>query len=260
MKNLKTVLVFLCLCVGVHVHLKAQSDNKQSEKDEIVEFADQQPEYPGGYSAMERFIQEHLTYPVAAIDKNIQGTVFLKFIVRSDGRLNDVTIVKDIGGGCGDEGKKVVESMPAWNPGKMNGKPVSTPVLIPIRFILRGSDNPVDSLMANLYKKPEGAVYGHLDKKPSFPGGNSAMKEFLKTHVQYPAAAKKAGIKGKVIISAIIDKDGHLLSPQISKDPGYACGIEAINAVIAMPKWIPGKRNGQAVNSTVQISVKFPPR
>jgi protein TonB len=115
----------------------AQVIQEKPKEEEIVEFADQTPEFPGGYPAMEKYIQEHIHYPPAAIDANIQGTVYLKFLVSSEGKISAVTILKDIGGGCGEEAKRIVMSMPAWNPGKMNGKPVKTPVQIPVKFILR---------------------------------------------------------------------------------------------------------------------------
>jgi protein TonB len=110
---------------------------EKPKEEEIVEFADQQPEFQGGYPAMEKYIQEHLHYPPAAIDAGLQGTVFLKFLVASDGKISNVQVLKDIGGGCGDEAKRIVMSMPPWNPGKMNGKPVKTPVQIPVKFILK---------------------------------------------------------------------------------------------------------------------------
>lgn len=254
------ILVFVSiLCFSMA--LKGQNNNLNStDKDEIVEFADQTPEFPGGYPAMEQFIQKHLKYPDSALDKNIQGTVFLKFLVHSDGRISNIKIIKDIGYGCGLEGKRVLESMPPWTPGKMNGKPVTTPIQIPIKFVIRNNyANQADSIIANEHKKPVGEVYDYVEKAPLFPGGHTAMQDFLKERVQYPEAAKRARVKGKVLVSAIVDKDGNLTDFEILKDLGYGCGAEALRVCKMMPKWTPGQRDGQIVNSIVRIPVIFSP-
>jgi TonB family protein len=85
------------------------------------------------------------------------------------------------------------------------------------------------------------------------------MGDFLKANIQYPIAARQAGVKGKVIITAIMDPDGNLIDPEVLKDIGYGCGAEAVRLCIAMPKWTPGKRDGQAVNCRVRIPVVFSP-
>ncbi|MBK7937481.1 MAG: TonB family protein [Lewinellaceae bacterium] len=94
------------------------------------------PGFPGGEKELLKFLSENIKYPPLARENNIQGTVALTFVVGKDGSVRDVQIVKDIGGGCGKEAVRVVESMPKWNPGEANGHPVKVRFTLPVRFRL----------------------------------------------------------------------------------------------------------------------------
>lgn len=119
--------------------LKAQDSTHvySVPKDSIVENPDQMPEYPGGYKAMEKYLSKHVKYPKEALKNRIQGTVFYRFVVLPDGKLAHITILKDIGGGCGEAGVEVIKGMPLWHPGMLKGKPVPVKVAIPLKFIVK---------------------------------------------------------------------------------------------------------------------------
>lgn len=102
----------------------------------VYEQVDQMPAYPGGHEAMVKFLVENVKYPEDALKKNIQGTVFVSFIVRNTGKITDVKVLKGIGSGCDEEAVRVVKLMPAWTPGKMKDKPVDVIFNLPIRFAL----------------------------------------------------------------------------------------------------------------------------
>ena len=95
-----------------------------------------QPSFPGGEAELMKFLQENIQYPPLARDNNIQGRVVLTFVVGKDGRVSDVQVVKDIGGGCGKEAVRVVQSMPKWIPGEANGNPVKVRYTLPVMFRL----------------------------------------------------------------------------------------------------------------------------
>jgi protein TonB len=94
------------------------------------------PSFPGGERELLKFLSENIKYPPLARENNIQGTVALTFVVGKNGQVTDVQIVKDIGGGCGKEAVRVVQSMPKWNPGEANGNPVKVRFTLPVRFRL----------------------------------------------------------------------------------------------------------------------------
>ena len=97
---------------------------------------DKPPAFPGGEKDLLKYLAENIKYPPLARETGIQGTVALTFIVGKDGRVGDVQVVKEIGGGCGKEAVRVVQSMPGWIPGEANGHPVKVRFTLPVRFRL----------------------------------------------------------------------------------------------------------------------------
>ena len=109
---------------------------KVEEKDEPLLFVEQAPEFVNGLKAMYQFLQDNIKYPAVARENNIEGTVYVGFVVGRDGTIRDVKVKRGIAGGCNEEAIRVVELMPKWNAGKQNGKPVSVTFTIPIKFKL----------------------------------------------------------------------------------------------------------------------------
>ena len=94
------------------------------------------PTFPGGEKEMLHYLAEQINYPSLARENNIQGNVVLSFVVGKDGLVSDIEVLKDIGGGCGKESIRVVQSMPRWSAGEANGKPVKVKFTLPVRFRL----------------------------------------------------------------------------------------------------------------------------
>jgi Ca-activated chloride channel family protein len=119
--------------------------------EEIFQVVEQMPRFPTCESldgsnadkqkcaqdSMMTFIYKHLKYPEIAKNDLIQGTVVVSFVIEKDGRITDIKIVRDIGGGCGNAAKVVVEKMPNWIPGRQRNQAVRTQFNLPIRFTLR---------------------------------------------------------------------------------------------------------------------------
>ena len=96
-----------------------------------------------------------------------------------------------------------------------------------------------------------------VDEKPSFPGGESAMKSYLNSNVKYPAAAQENGIQGRVIVQFIIEKDGSISDVKISRSVFSSLDREALRVVKAMPKWNPGKLQGIPARVKNEVPVVF---
>lgn len=109
----------------------------------VVEVA---PEYPGGNAEMFKFLARNVKYPKAALGADVQGRVFVNFIVTPEGDIKDVSILKGIGHGCDEEAARVVSKFPKWTPGKQNGKAVNVKFTVPINFMLakEGEDTATD--------------------------------------------------------------------------------------------------------------------
>lgn len=117
--------------------------------DEIYKVVEEQPFFQGcnGYQdpveekkcsqeKLVEFVYSNLKYPEQAKAKGIQGTVYTKFIIEKDGSITKPEIVRDIGGGCGEEAIRIINLMPTWNPGKQNGKMVRVQFNMPVKFKL----------------------------------------------------------------------------------------------------------------------------
>lgn len=94
------------------------------------------PGFPGGEAEMYAFLKKNIIYPQVAIDNGIRGIVPVSFVINPDGSVSDVTVLNDIGGGCGKEAMRVVKQMPKWSPGEANGKAVRVRQVLPVHFRL----------------------------------------------------------------------------------------------------------------------------
>ena len=112
------------------------------EEEEIVEaeifkVVEEMPEFPGGSAKLMEFIQKNIKYPMMARESDIQGRVFVNFVVEPDGSISNVAVLRGIGGGCDEEAVRVVNSMPKWKPGKQRGSAVRCAYTVPIIFKLQ---------------------------------------------------------------------------------------------------------------------------
>ena len=106
-------------------------------------------------------------------------------------------------------------------------------------------------------KEEENKVLDVVEQMPSFPGGMSALMNYLNNNIKYPVIAEENGIQGRVIVQFIVGKDGHISDVKVAKSVDPSLDKEAVRVVKAMPKWIPGKQNGQAVTVRYTLPVTF---
>lgn len=98
---------------------------------------EQMPEFPGGELALLRHLAEHIKYPIPALDADVQGVVYVSFVVNKEGEVEDARILKGIGAGCDEEALRVVRALPRWKPGEQRGRKVKVRFNVPVRFTLR---------------------------------------------------------------------------------------------------------------------------
>ena len=103
---------------------------------EIFISTEEMPEFPGGEQAMYDFLAKNISYPKTAKDSNIKGNVYVQFVVEKDGTITNPKVLRDVGGGCGDEALRVVRMMPKWKPGMHKGKAVRVQYTLPFHFRL----------------------------------------------------------------------------------------------------------------------------
>jgi TonB family protein len=104
--------------------------------DEPLLFADPMPEFPGGADALQKFMVNNIRYPQVCLETDVQGKVYVRFVVNTDGSIEKVEVLRGIPD-CREldkEAVRFVKSMPKWKPGIVNGKPVKVYMTLPIRF------------------------------------------------------------------------------------------------------------------------------
>ncbi|HAN78930.1 MAG TPA: hypothetical protein DCQ31_14785 [Bacteroidales bacterium] len=98
---------------------------------------DEQPLFPGGELGLKKFIAENIKYPTEAMEINIQGGVYIRFVVTATGEIGEAKILRGVHDLLDEEALRIVKSLPKWTPGKKNGKPKSTWFIVPIKFVLQ---------------------------------------------------------------------------------------------------------------------------
>ncbi len=113
-----------------------QEPLKEEKADQIFTIVEDEPSPKGGMAAFYGFVSKNLKYPSQARRMDIEGKVFVQFVVDKDGTLSNVHVLKGIGAGCDQEAIRVIKDAPKWNPGKQRGRPVRVRMVIPIVFKL----------------------------------------------------------------------------------------------------------------------------
>lgn len=102
--------------------------------DKVYDIVEQQPEFPGGPSAMAKWLGDNINYPVEAAKKGIEGRVIVQFVVGSDGTVGGAKIIRGVDPLLDQEALRVINAMPKWTPGKQDGKVVAVKYTIPVTF------------------------------------------------------------------------------------------------------------------------------
>ena len=238
------------------------------ENDSIYQIVDEMPQYPGGEKAMMEYVAKNVKYPQEAKDKEIQGRVFVGFVVEKDGSVSTVKVLRGIGGGCDEEAVRVVSSMPKWKPGIKDGKPVRVSYMMPLNFKLTEGQpaKPAQKADANKpdMKPDKDGVYQIVEEMPRFPGDEKALMEYLKSNLQMPEKYKGDDAEFRLaeyrtFIRFVVTEDGSISDVNlIKKTEGFKdLDDEALRVVKAMPKWNPGKMGGKPVKVYFNLPVIF---
>jgi protein TonB len=117
------------------IEIKQEVEEKEDEN-QIFTIVEEQAQPVGGMAAFYKYVGEKMKYPAQARRMQVEGRVFCEFVVNKDGTLQDVKVIRGIGAGCDEEAIRVIQSAPAWKPGKQRGKAVRSKFNLAIIFKL----------------------------------------------------------------------------------------------------------------------------
>jgi TonB family protein len=132
-----TRFVFLFLLIsGLITTVRAQQDTVATDSLSSNGLASLEllPEYRFGLEGLKQYFDKHLVYPKEAKKKNIQGTVYVSFIVDSSGVLHDFIVREGVGYGCDEEAVRLLKGTSPWIPARKEGRPVAMRYVMPVQF------------------------------------------------------------------------------------------------------------------------------
>ena len=131
---MKTLLriAFFSLALGISLAFNATVQAQETVNSTV----DEMPVPPGGIAGLTNYMIQNLKYPTAAKEAKVQGMVVISFIVTSEGKVENVEVLRGIGSGCDEEAVRVISQSGAWTPAKKEGKTVATKMTLPVQFKL----------------------------------------------------------------------------------------------------------------------------
>jgi protein TonB len=132
---MKHILILSLILLSCNIGL-AQETNKTKTNEPVLDYAEVEPEFPGGESAMIAFIQKNIVYPEYSREMGEQGVVYVQFVVNADGSISEVNTIKGVSDSLDAEAERVIRLMPNWKPGMQGGKYIRVRYTIPISFTI----------------------------------------------------------------------------------------------------------------------------
>lgn len=129
-------------------------------------------------------------------------------------------------------------------------------VLEPSNATLYGSIMPIPYNSKD-NKKDDVTIYNAVEQMPKFPGGEAALMKYINSHINYPPAAAMNKVQGNVIVQFVVNKDGSVGEVKVIHSVDKDLDREAIRVIKSLPKFTPGRHNGQAVNVWYTLPVPF---
>ena len=228
---LASVLLFL----GLQLQKMAQA-NKTVENTQAVELAKLQEKKKEAKVEKKEIIK---TEPEKVVEQVKSSVKFTAPVIKKDEEVQEEDEIKL------DEVEKSDKAVGAFN---VQGNDEVGGEVLKAKEEIKAPEPP---------KVEEEKVFDVVEQMPSFPGGNTALMKFLNENIHYPVVAQENGVQGRVVVSFVVERDGHITDVQIARSVDPSLDKEAQRVVKSMPKWIPGKQNGSAVRVKFNVPVSF---
>lgn len=247
-------------------------DEDTIDQSEVFMSVEQKPEFPGGEAALMKFINENINYPLEAARDSVEGRVVVQFIVDKEGNVGRVKVARPVNEYLDQEAVRVCQLLPKFTPGYQNGEPVNVFYSLPVKFkLFEDEKQPVQKQQDE--KQPAQKQWSGFQNKrtifeqslmpedkvefPEFPGGENNLMKFLRDHLKYPAAAKRRGSQGRVVVKFVVDEKGNISEVSILESMDIDLDLEAIRVCRSLPRFRPAKVNGKPVKVWYILPVTF---
>ena len=134
---MKKFIIMALMAVFGLITVSAQKTVVAQKNQKVFDIVEQMPEYPGGQAALFEYLSKNIKYPADAEKKKVEGKVFVTFVVDTDGKITDVSLMRKVFPSLDAEAIRVISAMPNWIPGKQKGQVVRVKYTVPIIFRLK---------------------------------------------------------------------------------------------------------------------------
>ncbi len=244
------------------------------------------PQFPGGQSEFNNFIESNVRYPYILAEIEMEGEVDITFTIDKLGQVKNIEITKGFDPLADKEVIRVLSGMPRWIPATMDSETIDCAQKLTVTFTLTeelrkqaeqmkgqtlNNDVFIGNSLINTFKQEVGSLSDSLhnitqeeipvdtllNKPPQYPGGKEALDAYLKANLKYPKRAIQYGIEGRVVFNLIISAEGEISEIMIFKSLFRDCDEEAFYLVKKMPKWIPGLKDGKPTSMHFMLPIPF---
>ena len=205
--------------------------------------------FPGGDTALEAWLLQK-TVPAEVQQRDLQGRVSVRFVVKPDGRTGATEIVNSLCPGCDDEALRLVRNSPPWQPALgYDDQPVAQYQVLHVWF----RPGPPPAGLAP--PVPETQVYDQAAQMPTLAGNGSeaSIQTAIQELIHYPEHV----VSGKAQVRFVVEPDGRVTRPVLLSSLGAATDEAILDAVLRLPRFEPGRQRGQAVAVRLKVPVSI---
>ena len=232
---IKKISLFLFLLISIASF--SQESELLSETDDVNAPDVVKPIFnEGGIDKFYEFVKQEFNF--SKISKS--GIIVVSFSINTLGEIKNIRVIDFPDVESATEIIRVIQKAPKWEPAKRAGEPFEVKMKMPFNFTVKESrKQEPEKTTENTFSTANG-----IESKPSFVGGMGGFYEFIAKNYRAPDVQ---GLKGKVVVSFVVEKDGSIVEVKVIKDLGYGTGAEAIRVLKLSPKWTPAMQDGKPV-------------
>ncbi len=256
--------------IPLSLQLTAQSVSTLQDTARIYTEVDVNPKFPGGLKAFDSYIDSNSVKILKA--DHTSGIVIALVLIERDGKVTMPKIVKSLTHATDSAAIYLLNNSPLWKPAFKNGLPVRSRWPAVVRFngaqYTQGENNTEGKIIKPKYVEvtvdepnPQNSVdpkkiYKMYEQAPEFPGGIEKFALYLKQNFNLPPNSN--GIKGRVILSFVVELDGSLTDVRVARGLSPDIDKEAIRVISKGPKWHPGIWNSKPVRIAFLTHIDMP--
>jgi outer membrane biosynthesis protein TonB len=240
---IKKISLFLFLIISIATY--SQESELLSETNDVNAPDVIKPMFNGGGIAkFYEFVNQEFNF--SKISKS--GTIVVSFSINTLGEIKNIRVIDFSDVESATEIIRVIQKAPKWEPAKRAGEAFEVKMKMPFKFTVKESrKQEPEKTTENTFSTANG-----IENKPKFAGGLVRFQEFIAKNYRTPDVE---GLRGKVIVSFVVEKDGSIVDVKVIKDLGYGTGAEAIRVLKLSPKWTPAMQDGKPVRVMYSLPI-----